>query len=522
MNSVSFNKQDIEQIHAIGLTERSVRDQIEIFKKGTPYLTLVRPCTVDDGIRRFNPELFEKNIAIFDKHAADRRLIKFVPASGAATRMVKTLIKANKAQSIHLSDVDAGLLTDKKENQELSEFIAHIRRFAFYPDLKSSMAVCGLDPDSAIAKGDFKDLINFLITEKGLNYANLPKGLIKFHAYPEQSRSAFEEHLVEAVGYGAGKNRLCALHFTVSESHKQKFQTLFQQVKNHYETRYNVTFHVSFSIQKNDTNTVAVDMDNRPFRGKDGRLLFRPGGHGALIDNLNRLKGDIIFIKNIDNVAHDRFKAEMIFWKKALAGYLLDLQQQVFSYLNRLNNGPITPPLIEAAAEFVQKELGQSLPADFHAGDGNQQKKELIQVLNRPLRVCGMVPNAGEPGGGPFWVRGNDRRNSLQIVETSQINVGNKDQKHILESLTHFNPVDIVCGVRDWKGEPFDLSRFVDPDAVFVTQKSESGRNLKALEHPGLWNGAMAFWNTVFVEVPLITFNPVKQITDLLRKAHLP
>jgi len=522
MKSNLFTRQDIEQIHEAGLSESQIQDQIEIFKKGTPYVNLVRPCIVGDGIKRLTPALLEKNIAIYENQAIHRKLTKFVPASGAATRMVKILIKANnRFDQIRKSDVESGIFADAKENHELLTFINNIKRLACYPDLASLMKNKGLDPDEGMRTGDYKNFINFLVTDKGLNYDNLPKGLIQFHAYPEGSRTAFEEHLVEAAGYGAARDHTCELHFTVAEAHEDKFIKLYQSVKSRYESRYKATFHVSFSFQKKDTNTIAVDMNNQPFRRKNGRLLFRPGGHGALIDNLNRLHGDIVFIKNIDNVAQDRFKVEMFAWKKALCGHLVDLQQQIFSFLKQLHDAP-NASLIKATATFIEKELYQSLPENFAANDINQQKKDLIQCLDRPLRVCGMVPNEGEPGGGPFWIAENNGRISSQIVETSQIDSNDENQKTILNALTHFNPVDIVCGVRNWKGESFDLSRFVDSGAVFISRKSEDGRDLKALEHPGLWNGAMADWNTVFVEVPLITFNPVKQITDLLREPHLP
>jgi len=523
MDKIKLTKDDIKQIESIGLTESRVYDQIKLFKKGTPYLKLVRPCAVGDGIVRLSGEALEKNIAIFEKEAPNMRLTKFVPASGAATRMMKTLIKAdNQCDHIRKPDVQSGLLTDKKENQELLTFITNITRFACYPDLKAAMAAHGLEPDSALSKGDFKDFINFLVTDKGLNYGGLPKGLIQFHTYREGSRTAFEEHLVEAAGYAVMKDRTCAIHFTVSEAHEEIFRRLLHAVQSRYESMYQVSFQISFSVQKNNTNTIAVDMDNQPFRTKAGHLLFRPGGHGALIDNLNELNGDIVFIKNIDNVSHDRLKADMFAWKKALAGYLIRLQQQIFSYLKKLHQDPVEIAVIDAAALFIQNELFQSLPKGFHTGNLIQKKEALIERLDRPLRVCGMVPNVGEPGGGPFWVRGNDAEVSMQIVETSQIDLENQEQKAILGALTHFNPVDLVCGIGDWRGNPFDLSRFVDRDAVFISQKSESGRDLKALEHPGLWNGAMAYWNTIFIEVPLITFNPVKQMTDLLREAHLP
>jgi hypothetical protein len=522
MTKILLTPDDIEQIRRMGLTPDQVFNQIEIFLKGTPYLNLDRPCVVGDGIIQLTPDSLKKNISLYEKEAAERDLIKFVPASGAASRMVKTLIKAVKSGAqIRNKDLETGLLSDKKENNDLLKFISNMDRFACCWDLKSSMKNRGLDFDAAMRQGDFKDVLETLVTEKGLDYARMPKGLIKFHAYPEGARTAFEEHLAEAAGYAMGKDRRCRLHFTVSEAHMDRFQTLFDQVRAQYESLYDVTYEISFSIQEKETDTIAVDMENKPFKGKDGRLLFRPGGHGALIQNLNRISGDVVFIKNIDNVAHDRFKVEMFAWKKALAGCLISLQQEMFYYLKQLHQEPVNIELIHGAADFIRNSLYQNLPADFNIMDVKQQRETLIQRLDRPIRVCGMVQNVGEPGGGPFWVREKNGEVSMQIVETSQIDMDNERQKSIFNALTHFNPVDIICGLRDWKGEPFDLLKYVDSGAVFISQKSEDGRDLKALEHPGLWNGAMAYWNTIFVEVPLITFNPVKQITDLLRDAHM-
>ncbi len=514
---------DIDQIRSMGLTPDQVLEQIALFHEGTPFLSLDRPCVIGDGIIRMTPENLQKNTDIFENEVPYRHLVKFVPASGAASRMVKTLIKAVRTASlIKKTDVEKGLLPDPKENRDLLLFVANIDRFACYGDLVSSMDRRGLDPLAAIGRGDFKDILESLVTEKGLDYAHMPKGLIKFHAYPDGARTAFEEHLVEAAGYAAGKDRWCRLHFTVSETHMDSFDSLFQKIREKYESRYRVNYDLSFSIQKKATDTIAVDMENRPFKGKDGRLLFRPGGHGALIGNLNELDADIVFIKNIDNVAHDRFKAEMFSWKKALAGCLISLQKDLFSYLKRLYHEHENIRLITDASDFIRNSLHQEMPAGFDLMGVAKQRETLIRLLDRPLRVCGMVPNVGEPGGGPFWVRGNNGEISKQIVETSQIDLDDENQNSIFRALTHFNPVDIVCGLRNWKGEPFDLLKYVDPGAVFISQKTEDGRDLKALEHPGLWNGAMAYWNTVFVEVPLITFNPVKQITDLLREAHMP
>lgn len=518
-----FSDQDRRQIREHGLTEQQIAEQLALFEKGTPYVTLVRPCTVGDGILRFDRHMHDTAISRFEEKIRHRRLTKFVPASGAATRMFKSLIRAYAADA--QGDSSGPMARDGadiKENPEMTTFINHIERFAFYPDLRQSMATQGKDLADAVRRKQYQPVLEHLLTETGMNYAALPKGLILFHAYGREARTAFEEHLAEAALYAVASDGTTDLHFTVSENHMDRFQQLLADVRDRYESRFRVRFHVSFSIQQKNTDTLAVDMDNRPFRRSDGTLLLRPGGHGALIGNLNRINGDIIFIKNIDNVAHDRFKPEMTGWKKVLAGHLLYLQEKAFGFLEKLHTATADPDTAEAAAGFLRQELNCCLPPDFSGPTSEKKRETLADLLNRPIRVCGMVPNAGDPGGGPFWAKDAGMGVSLQIVEMSQIDPSSDHQQSMVQGLTHFNPVDIVCGVKDWKGRPFDLEKFIDPAAVFITEKSEGGRDLKALEHPGLWNGAMARWHTVFVEVPAITFNPVKQVTDLLREAHQP
>jgi hypothetical protein len=520
---LDFSQKDIAQIRKIGLNREQILDQIALFRKGTPYLDLVRPCLIGDGIKRLSARQRKRLIAAFEKETGRLSLTKFVPASGAATRMFNTLIRASRAKPPSREPgLDPPLLENSAENDELLTFIINMRRFAFYDDLCAAMAADDLDAKALIRLGKFRKCLSYLLTNRGLGYANLPKGLIKFHAYSNGARTAFEEHLVEAAGYAATQEGLCDLHFTVSETHLGPFKSLFASVKDRYAAKLKVCLQVSFSIQQPQTNTIAVDMDNRPFRRDNGSLLFRPGGHGALIENLNRLDADIIFIKNIDNVAHDRFKPVMFSWKKALAGYLITIQDRVFGLLEGLDQTPAAGSVINRAAKFVQNQLCRTLPREFEGAGKTQKRQCLVEALDRPLRVCGMVKNVGAPGGGPFWVRDKTGNLSIQIVETAQVDTASRRQAAVLNAATHFNPVDIVCGVRNRHGKKFDLTRYVDHAAVFIATKHESGRELKALEHPGLWNGAMAHWNTVFVEVPLITFNPVKRVVDLLQKAHRP
>lgn len=518
-----FSGKDLEQIQSHGLTVKTVEEQIRKFRKGTPYLNLDRPCKPGDGIQKLEGGMAEKCLEAYRSKALDRQLLKFVPASGAATRMFKTLIKVNNNYSrIRASEVAAGLTEDTGENKEIIEFTNNLHKFAFFPDLEKALAREGMNAGELLKQGEYKPFLDYLLTDKGLHYGSKPKGLLKFHAYPEETRTAFEEHLVEAAGYSRSAAGDCRLHFTVSPSHQAGFEKLFEQVAASYESRLESRFKADFSVQPPSTDTIAVDMADQPFRRSDGSLLFRPGGHGALLENLNRLATDIVFIKNIDNVVHDRFKPETIEKKQILCGYLMILQEKIFTYIEALAQNPPDESLTKEVANFAATELCAPPPESFYTEEPENRRRYLLDQLNRPLRVCGMVPNSGEPGGGPFWVRGRDGRLSIQIVETSQIDPEDERQQSIQKALSHFNPVDLVCAPLDVNRQPFDLNRFVDPEAVFIAYKSEDGRDLKALEHPGLWNGAMALWNTVFVEVPLITFNPVKRVNDLLREPHQP
>ncbi len=497
----------------------TIYSQLSLFYQGTPFVNLDRPCTIGDGIQKLASNKIKQCIHLYETQGIKKKLIKFVPASGAATRMFKKLINAYYQEQCAKQKPEK---VNNPASNDLSLLINNCRRFAFYDDLKNSLAKTGMDLDALIAAQNPEKILRHLFAENYLDYARHPKGLIKFHAYGNHTRTAFEEHFVEADGYARSDAGECALHFTVSPLHKKKFLSFLQKIQPVYENQLDTRFDVTFSVQEINTNTIAVDTQNRPFRLSDGSLLFRPGGHGALINNLSRLNGDIIFIKNIDNVAHGRFIPETIKWKKILCGYLILLQQKIFNFLDQLHQKPITDEVLLEITDFLKNALSRQLPKDFGAAPAKKKQIALIELLDRPLRVCGMVQNTGDPGGGPFWTKDTDNNLSLQIVEKSQIDTENKEQESILKQLTHFNPVDLVCGIKNWQGELFNLSEYVDHRAVFISNKSESGRELKALELPGLWNGAMALWNTAFVEVPKITFNPVKEVTDLLEIHHQP
>jgi hypothetical protein len=518
-----FSDKDIRQIEDHGLTLEEVNRQLDIFKMPFPYLDLHRPCTAGDGIKIIDKEEMQALMETYEQEAPKRGCLKFVPASGAASRMFRTPLRfLNRGKEIIRKTIATEADGGKKDARNLLAFMDGIRQFAFLKDLKSVISMHELDIDTLLERGQFTEIIRFLLYEPGLNYARLPKGLLKFHRYPEGSRTAFEEHLVEAASYVVDRNRKCSLHFTVSKEHLREFEGLLDKVGPVYEEKYDASFYVTFSMQKKSTDTLAVDLENMPFRQKDGRILFRPGGHGSLIENLNDLKGDIIFVKNIDNIVPDRLKPETFKWKKVLGGYLIDIQSRVFSFLKELSSGAPDDAFLGRVMDYVKDELCLTVPVAKEKAPAGEKRAFLMETLNRPIRVCGMVKHVGEPGGGPFWVRDKSGGSSRQIVEMAQIDQDSEVHQDILSASTHFNPVDLVCGVSDFEGRPFDLRKYVDPSAVFIAQKSKDGKDLKALEHPGLWNGAMARWITIFVEVPIITFNPVKTVNDLLRKEHQP
>jgi len=514
-----WNDQDLKEIRTRGVSPEKVTSYIEQFQQGFPAIQLDRPCTVGDGITT----LLDGQDRLASLHAAAAaagRVTKFVPASGAASRMFTLLLSF--AESPYL--LTKQTLANKAEGGDLAcqafqQFITECQRFAFSTDLQVAMQKDGHNLDSVLSQGKYDVLLTYLLMPSGLDYANQPKGLIKFHAYPDHTRTPFEEHLVEAAEYAQDASFVARIHFTVPVQHRQAIQAYLALVQERYGQK-GCQFDLSYSVQKPSTDTIAVDSRNIPFRENDGRLVFRPGGHGALLENLNDLQGDIIFIKNIDNVLPDRLKADTYRYKKLLCGYLLQLQQEIFSSIERLESSSFAEQVVQEGLSFAQDKLSLIPPTDFDMLSAHHKRAFLIDRLNRPLRVCGVVRNTGEPGGGPFWVQHPDGTTSLQIIESSQVDMAGVSQRRIWESATHFNPVDLVCGVRDYRGRPFDLRRFIDPNTGFISEKSKDGRPLRALELPGLWNGAMAYWNVAFVEVPNSTFQPVKTVMDLLRPEH--
>jgi len=513
-----FEQDDLKQFDYLGITKENIQLQIDNFITGFPFVRLEKPALVNEGVKLFDKNNVNELETIYAEASKNREVVKFVPASGAASRMFKNLFTFKDTYTGSEKDYQS-FLNDKSFNS-VYKFILDLKKFAFYQDLKEIMRRNRIDIDKCVEEKDYVTIISYLLDEKGLNYGNLPKGLLKFHNYKDNFRTSVEEHLVEGANYAKDINGNVKIHFTISPEHKEKFIECIQSVKEKYEQMFTVKYDITFSIQKPSTDTIAVETDNSIFREKDGKILFRPGGHGALIENLNDLKGDIIFIKNIDNVVPDDLKRITHLYKKVIGGYLIELQLKTFEYLKLLETESINESQINDIIEFACNDLFIDIRETIVPLAYDDKINLLKTKLNRPMRVCGMVRNEGEPGGGPFWVRNQKEEVSLQIIESSQININNKDQNKIFNASTHFNPVDLVCGVRNYKGEPFNLKQFIDPSTGFISSKSKDGRTLKAQELPGLWNGAMADWISVFVEVPITTFNPVKTVNDLLRGEH--
>ena len=503
-----LSQQDLKQLAQKGISEQQIERQLNEFKTGFPFLRLEAAAAIGRGIMAPTEAERKQYVEAWQQYKSEgRRVVKFVPASGAASRMFKDMFA--------FVDADYDVPTTDFEKK----YFDNIEKFAFYAELDAvCQKNCGKGIKELMAAGDYKAVAAQMLKAEGLNYGQLPKGLLLFHNYPEGPRTPMEEHLVEGALYAAS-NGEAHVHFTVSHEHMELFRQKVAQKADQYAKKYGIKYDITFSEQKPSTDTVAANPDGTPFRNDDGSLLFRPGGHGALIENLNEIEADVIFVKNIDNVVPDRLKADTVEWKQVIAGVLVCLQQKAFEYLRLLDTGKYTHEQVEEMIRFVQQDLC-CRKQDIKELEDADLVIYLRKKLNRPMRVCGVVKNVGEPGGGPFLTYNQDGTVSLQILESSQIDKSNKEYMEMFTKGTHFNPVDLVCAVRDYKGQPFDLPKYVDPTTGFISQKSKSGKELQALELPGLWNGAMSDWSTIFVEVPLSTFNPVKTVNDLLRDQH--
>lgn len=493
-----FTSDELIQMKKTGVIPENVERQFSFFQTGFPFSCLKRPAMVGDGILRKNEEAVAAGVSSYDHNKQSEKIVKFVPASGAASRMFKPLF------DIIEND-------DPRYAEKGMDFIHELELYPFYRDLSQVLTKNNLAIEELIAKGDYKTIIRALLFDDGLNYSAKPKALLKFFDYDSETRYAVEEHLVEAALYASCLDNRCFVHFTLSPQHLKPFEEVVSEVKGKYEERFKVKYDISYSVQDPATDTLAATEDNRPFRDEQGNLLFRPGGHGALIGNLNALDADIVFVKNIDNVTDESHVGDTVAYKKLLASILKMVRDEIFTSLSEISDENF-PKVELRVRSFFREQLNMEIPM-------GRSKEQLINFLNRPIRICGMVKNEGEPGGGPFWVRAEEGGVALQIVESSQIDKSNPQQKTIWEQSTHFNPVDMVCSIKNYKGEKFDLKDFVDEKSGFISEKSYNGKLLKAMELPGLWNGAMANWLTIFVEVPLSTFNPVKTVYDLKAEA---
>ncbi len=519
-STASLNTKDIEYMETLGISQEQVESQIHMFKQGIPFTTLSRRCIIGDGITSLGAAHLKDSEALFQNATLVGRVMKFVPASGAASRMFKSLLACLEQfsqQGLHSQNFQ----WDPAEHTLMQKFLKNLPLFSFSSVLlqRFQEASNGTSPQQETQY--LGHLLTLLLTSEGLNYAALPKGLLPFHQYDDHVRTPIEEHLVEAQTYARDQHGIIRVHFTISPEHELAVKQYIQTVLPQY-TKPGETFNLGFSLQKSSTNTIAVDTNNDVFRDREGNMVFRPGGHGALIENLNDLQGDIIFIKNVDNVVPDHMKETTYTWKKILAGHLISIQNVIFPCIERLMERNLNASCIKEICAVAKKYLCLEIPQDFDQWDLQAQVDFLIEKFNRPIRVCGMVKNVGEAGGGPFWVKDKYGTSSLQIIESSQVDPQSPTEQELFRSSTHFNPVDLVCGVRDYQGKLFDLRNFTDPNAGFIAEKSYQGRDLRALELPGLWNGGMANWNTIFVDIPLNTFNPVKTVFDLLRPEHQP
>ena len=513
---MNYSPSDVVHIKSLGLSLEQVNNQLEHYKSPPTYVNLKASATIGNGIVKLSESELNDLICFYEAQKTSLRIVKFTPASGAASRMFKMLHQFLFDYDPQKESINSYI--NKNKITELFLFFVTIEKLPFHDEAVAKMRMMVRDYDLLTLDQKRLLFVKTVLQKSYLNYSNIPKGLLPFHKYKNHISTAFEEHLFEAAKY-ASVNGEAILHFTITKTHLEQFESKLAAIQKSVEAKTNTKFEITFSNQESNTNVLAVDLKNQPFRLKD-KLLFRPSGHGALIKNLNQIDADIIFVKNIDNVVVDKYLDEIARYKKALAGMLLKIQNQVFSYAETLESKSVTNNQINEIASFLTNSLNIVITSQFEKYANKHKIEYLKSKINRPIRVCGMVKNENEPGGGPFWIKHDNGETSLQIVEASQVDESLNNQKAILTNATHFNPVDIVCGVKNYKGEAYDLEQFVDFNTYFVTTKTKYGRKLKTLERPGLWNGSMADWNTVFVEVPIITFNPVKTVNDLLKFTH--
>lgn len=512
-----LSEKDIQYIESKGITIIQVRKQIERIKSGMSYSNLTAAANIGNGIESYNEHEIQNLVKLYETKQNSLNIVKFVPASGAATRMFKFLFEFLNHFNPKKETVESYA---KMYNDNLIKtFISRLEDFPFYNEIVSKAKAINPNFEKLSKQESYLEFVKTMLNENGLNYSFFPKGLLPFHKYEAEIVTAFHEHLLESTLYASTNNK-ADLHFTVSEKHHPYFNSELNKINDKLEQKTSAIFNVSFSYQKKETETLALTTNNDICRNEDDSILFRPAGHGALLENLNDLNSDLIFIKNIDNIVVFNKNKKLSEYKKLIAGVLIQAQEQAFSFLYKLDEESVTEENMLSMAMFLSKKMNVSILDEFDDLSSEKKKQYLKEKLNRPIRVCGMVKNEGEPGGGPFWVKDKNDEISLQIVEFAQIDIENVEQAEIVKNATHFNPTDLVCGTKNYKGEKFNLLDFVDSEAAFITIKTQNGVDIKALELPGLWNGSMAYWNTIFVEIPVETFNPVKTVNDLLKPEH--
>lgn len=497
-----FSSNEIKQIEIKGLQVNEVQRQLDLFQKGEAFTSLLRPATLEDGIVAFNDQQASDLIEFYKSAKNSMTISRFVPSSGMATRMFKFLY-------YFLDNFDSQKETlnqylDQEKTYKLGVFLSGIKKLPFYEKIFNQI------DSSKNVNLEFR----YRFIQKTLeSYGKIPKGLIPFHRYENETRTAVQEQLKFGLHF-AVSNQKAHHHFTISSVMEKEFEQNTADLIKKIKKEKKIDIQIDFSFQHSSTDTIATSLNGEPFKDNQGQMIFRAGGHGSLLNNLNSIDADIVFINNIDNITTSKDHPKAAYYKQMLAGYLLKVQEQIFRYVQDIENNKEID--IDKMLAFCNETLHIDVPKSL---TGSALLHFLMNKFKRPIRVCGMVKNENEPGGGPFWVN-NKGEQILQIVEGAQVDTSDNKQKTIFKSSTHFNPVDIVCGLKDHKGKSFDLHQYCDPDSYFITEKTHLGRPLMALEHPGLWNGAMAYWNTIFVEVPIATFNPVKIINDLLRPAH--
>lgn len=512
-----FSEKDIQHFKKKGISIKQIEAQINRIKNGMSYSNLLQAATIGNGIESYNENEIQDFIKLYEAKQNSLDIVMFVPASGAATRMFKFLFQFLKNYKPSKETIED--YAERQNEHLIKTFVSNLEQFPFYEEVLSKIKKTHSNFESLNRDEACLEFVKTMLNETALNYSFFPKGLLPFHNYKTGAITAFHERLKEATLY-ATSNKKANLHFTVSEKHHPYFNSELKKIKNKLEEKTNTVFNVSYSYQKEETETVALTTNNEIYRNEDGSILFRPAGHGALIENLNAIDGDLIFIKNVDNIVVFNRNKKLAKYKKLIAGVLVNAQEQVFSFLHKLDEASVSESDLLGMALFLSKKLNVSIVDDFDDLSSEKKKHYLKEKLNRPIRVCGMVIDEGEPGGGPFWVKDKNGNTSLQIAEFAQIDIQNKEQANIVKNATHFNPTDLVCGTKNYKGETFNLLNYVDPEAAFITMKTQNGVDIQALELPGLWNGSMAHWNSILVEVPVATFNPVKTVNDLLKPEH--